>query len=106
MPLNSLRNSNSTPALALKSALRRGLAALPLLPVALLICLSLAAPAWAQGPYTPKQSDADALARIKSVNDTNGWLTGANWTLVPPNPAITYTDSNGVTWAPTPWPRR
>ena len=90
MSVNFRRNPISAP--ALKSALRRGLAALPGL-AALLICLSLAAPAWA---VTPKQSDADALARIKSVNDAANQLTGDNWT--PPPPGTVYDNSNGVTW--------
>ena len=95
MSVNSLPNRYFVP--ALKSALRRGLAALPGL-AALLFCLSLAAPAWAQilVNYTPKQSDADALARIKSVNDAGNRLTGANWTPLPP--ATLYNNSNGVTW--------
>ena len=80
MSVNFLRNS--IPAPALKSAFRRGAAALPLL-LALLICLSLAAPAWAQLGYTPNASDAAALGRIKSINDAKNMLIGDNWTIVP-----------------------
>ena len=76
----------------LKSRVRR--AVLPVL--ALLLCLAV--PAWAQG-VAPKQSDADALARIKNDNDksTPPQLTGDNWDTG--NYATApFTGVNGVTW--------